>query len=266
MTGTPLQLTAALEVIPAWLPTVAVAGGIYLLLVGLFDRLLANALDGWRTYSRPFGFAAAALFAASIAGATYVTVVRRDLVLLFVLFVFTCGRCIQGAITARIVQRVLEFVLDGEGSDGGTSLLSLARQGVEYLLSRLLDRAKLFAAVGVITVYTGLSMVGVFLVGDGGVAEALERFWVGLFFLTLARLAFDARYFAHRLSRTATVGLIVATAGAFLYSPVSAAGLASTLSPYLENPVPDWTTYPLGVVGFLFGLFFWAVFYVRSRR
>ncbi|WP_436909453.1 hypothetical protein [Halosimplex marinum] len=266
MTGTSLQLAAALEVIPPWLPTAAVAGGFLLLLAGLFDRLLANALGGWRSYSRPFGFAAAALFAASVAGATYVTVVRRELALLFALSVFVCGRCVQGAITARIVQKVLGFVLDGSGEGGrGDSVAALLRSGVDYLVSRLLDKAKLFAAVGVIAAYTASSMVAVFVVGDGSVAEALERFWIGVFFLTLAGVSFDARYFAHRVSWTATLGLVVATTGAVLYSPAGTSGLVATLSPYLQNPVPDWTKYPLGAVGFLFGVSFWSFFYVRSR-
>lgn len=263
MISEPIQLSAALEVIPPWLPTGAVAVGFTLLLVGLFDRLLAGTLGGWRTYSRPFALAATALFAASVAGATYVTVLRRDLTLVFALFVFVCGRCVQGAVAARIIQKVLDFFLTG--SDGSTGD-RLWVQALDYLVARLRSKAKIAAAVGGITAYTALSVLAVFVLGDGGVTEAITRFWIGFFFVTLARLAFDARYFAHRVSWTASVGLVVATAGAFLYSPLGTSGPIAALAPFLENPVPDWTRRPLGAVGFLFGVGFWCVFYVRSRQ
>jgi hypothetical protein len=263
MTGIPVQLSAALDVLPRWLPTVAVAAGFSLLLIGLFDRLLAGLIGERRTYSRRVGFAAAVSFAASVAGATYVTIVRRDLVLLFALFVFVCGRCVQGAVTARIVQKVLDFVLT---DSDGVSDAPLRVRAIDYLASRLRSKAKIVVAVGIIVSYTGLSIAGVFLVGNGNLTEAIRRLWVGIFFVTLAQLSFDARHFAHRVSWTATLGLVVATAGAFLYNPLGTSGVVSALAPYLESPIPEWTRRPLGAVGFLFGVFFWCVFYVRSVR
>lgn len=263
MTVPPIQLSTLLDVIPRWLPTAAVAAGFSLLLIGLFDRLLVGTLGERRTYSRPLGFTAAAAFAAGVAGATYVTVVRRDLVLLFALFVFACGRCVQGAVTARVIQKLLDFFLTGseEGSDA-----PLHARGIDYLASKLRSKAKIVVAVGIIVSSTALSIAGVFLVGNGNLTEAIRRLWVGIFFVTLAQLSFDARHFAHRVSWTATLGLVVATAGAFLYNPLGTSGVVSALAPYLESPIPEWTRRPLGAVGFLFGILFWCVFYVRSFR
>lgn len=254
----PAQLTAFLEVLPAWLPPVAIGGGFVLLAVGVGREYVRGVFGDWSTYSPVFAAVSVGCLGVSTAGAVYVTVRTADLVLLFVFFTFVAGRVIQGAIAAKIVQKLLDFLVFDSGSGDGRYL----RRAVAYVVSKLEDRLVIGVATGVITTVTALSILGVYLVGSGETIEAVRRFWIGFFFLTVATLVFDFRYFAHRISWLPAFGLVLATAGAFLYSPAGFSSFTSVLAPYLENPLPDWTRLPLGVAGFVLGVVLWAVFYL----
>jgi hypothetical protein len=59
--------------------------------------------------------------------------------------------------------------------------------------------------------------------------------------------------------------MVLATSGAFLYSPVGFSTFTAALAPYLNNPIPDWMRWPLGVAGFVFGIIFWAIFYSKKN-
>jgi hypothetical protein len=260
-----LQLTAFLQVIPSWLPTVAICIGVYMMLVGMSNHYLKSYVGHVPQYTSVLGGIVVISLSTSIASATYVSVIKQDMVLLFVFFSFVSGRMIQGAIAARIIQKVHTFFFgasDGDGSDGlFGKLKDSASKAWSFVWSKIKDRILILIVTVIIVSQTTLSIFAVYAFGDGQVVRAIERFWIGFFFLTVAGITFDFRYFAHRISWTAALGLVIATAGSFLYSPVGFSNLTSVLGPYLENPVPDWMRLPLGAFGFLAGVVFWAIFY-----
>lgn len=255
----PLQLSSFLEVIPAWLPPATISGGFLILFTGMSREYYKRSFGHWRSYSPQFVAVSVVCLTLSIAGALYVTIQQNDLVLLFVFFTFLSGRIIQGAIAARIIQKILDFFFAESNSSK-----SLPARAYEYIKNKIRERAILLFSTGIITVYTTLSIVAVYTIGNGETIEAIERFWVGFFFLTITGLVFDFRHFAHRISWTAAIGLVIATTGAFLYSPAGFSSFTVALAPYLENPVPDWMRLPLGAAGSLFGVMLWAIFYTKE--
>jgi hypothetical protein len=262
-----LQLTAFLEVIPSWLPTAAICTGVYMMLIGMSNHYLKSYVGHVPQYTTVLGGIMVICLSTSIAGATYVSVIKQDMVLLFVFFCFVSGRMIQGAIAARIYQKVHDFFFgssDGEDNDSLIGKLKNSASKVPaFVWSKLKDRLLIVTVSLIIISHTALNIFAVYAWGSGQVVQAIERFWIGFFFLTVAGITFDFRYFAHRISWTAALGLVIATAGAFLYSPVGFSNLTSVLGPYLENPVPDWMRLPLGAFGFLAGVVLWAIFYRR---
>jgi hypothetical protein len=255
----PLQLSSFLEVIPAWLPPVTISGGFIILLTGVGKEYFKRIFNHWRMLSPQFIGISVVCFSLSTAAAAYITIQQHELTLLFVFFTFMSGRVIQGAIAARIIQKVLDFFFSESSSSK-----SLLVKSYEYIKSKIRERAILLFSTGIITVYTILSIVAVYTIGNGETIEAIERFWVGFFFLTITGLVFDFRHFAHRISWTAAIGLVIATTGAFLYSPAGFSSFTVALAPYLENPVPDWMRLPLGAAGSLFGVMLWAIFYTKE--
>jgi hypothetical protein len=257
----PLQLSAFLEVIPGWLPPATVATGFFLLTVGMTREYMQGLLGDWESYSSTLVVVSVVSLASATAGAVYVTLIRFDLILLFVLFTFISGRIVQGAITARIIQKLLDFFVFDSGDSGNDK--GYLRAAGEYLWSKLRDRLIIMTATIILTTTTAVSILDVYYAGSGETVEAVRRFWIGLFFLTLAGLIFDFRYFAHRVSWLPAFGLVVATAGAFLYSPAGFSSFTTVLAPYLDNPIPDWMRLPLGALGFVFGVIIWAIFYLN---
>lgn len=256
-----LQLSSVLEVIPGWLPSLTIAAGFSLLSIGMAERYLHGYFGHWEEYSRPLVLFASGCLAASVAGATYVTIRTHDLDLLFVLFIFAGGRFVQGAISARLLQRILNWLFVGTSSSK-----NWLRRAYEYVASKLRERLVVLLATGLVTTYTFLSIAAVFVLGSGAPTEAIERFWIGTYFLVVIGLVYDFRHFAHRISWTAAIGLLVATAGAVLYSPVGFSSFTDVIAPYLDTPIADWMRWPLGAIGFLFGVVFWGLFYVKSIR
>jgi hypothetical protein len=257
-----LQVSSFLEVVPAWLPVVTISGGICLLFAGMSNEYLSYYVGHWSAYKPQIGFLLTVALTGSIVGATYVTVIQADLVLLFVFFTFISGQLIQGAVAARIIQKVLDALTRSEGETEG----GLLSRWIGYVVNKVKDRLIIIAVTGIISTHTTLSILAVFVIGDGRMLEAIERFWTGFLLLTIAGLSFDFRYFAHRLSWTVALGLVVAASGAFLYSPVGFSNLTAGLAPYLDNPVPDWMRLPLGAFGFFAGVMFWAIFYVKIEK
>lgn len=256
----PLQITSFLEVIPVWLPPVAITTGFFLISIGMTTEYFEGMFGHWDSYSPPFAFIGVVCLTSSIASAMYVSIRNQDMTLLFVLFTFMSGRIIQGAIAARIMQKVAEFFF----SDSGSSNTGLISKLYDYVKTKVRERVVLFVTISIILLHTSLSIAAVYVIGSGSTIEAIERFWIGFFFLTIAGMVFDFRHFAHRIPWTAAIGLIIATTGAFLYSPVGFSTFVGALAPYLENPIPDWMRLPLGAVGFLFGVLIWAVFYTKE--
>lgn len=257
----PIQLSSVLRVLPSWLPTVTIAIGFVLLSIGTLRQYLDGLFPHADRRASPFLLVSTVCLSTGTAGATYLTIRRHELTVLFVFFVFFSGRIVQGAVAARQIQVVIEFLLAGTRSGGPTVVRDLYRRVVDKLKRRLL----LLLVTGIITCYTLVSVAAVYVVGAGDPTAVIERLWIGFFFLMIAGLVFDFRYFAPRISWTAAVGLIIAIAGAFLYSPVGFSPILGSLSPYLTSPVPDWMRSPLGLVGFLVGVFLWAGFFVTER-
>ncbi|SDM14315.1 hypothetical protein SAMN04487949_1018 [Halogranum gelatinilyticum] len=272
----PLQLATFLEVLPAWLPVVTISLGICLLLTGMSNQYLSSYIGHWPAYNGLVGVVLTGSITGSVAGATYLTIVRSDLLLLFVFFTFVSGQLIQGAVAARVIEKIVTVLSEiskavsgeagGPGQHGSATVRHYLTLGVEYLVGKMKDRLLIFLVTGVISAYTTLTIVAVFVVGDGHVLEAIERFWTGFLLLTIAGVAFDFRYFAHRVSYTAALGLVIAASGAFLYSPVGFSNLTGALAPYLENPIPDWMRLPLGAFGFFAGVVLWSFFYMKLNR
>ncbi|WP_152042100.1 hypothetical protein [Salinigranum salinum] len=257
----PFQISAFIEVLPPWLPPVAMAAGFFLLLVGLIDEILYGYFGHWAEYNRPVMLAVSVFFTVSIGGAGYQTIHAQQLTLLFALMTFIGGRLIQGAVAAQLGQKLINSVLSGSSGSGRT-----VNQIVGHIVSSIRQRAILLLVSGTIVVYTGASITVVVLFNTGGTRAVVERFWLGMFFLTMAELAYDFRNFAHRISWIAAIGLMIATAGAFLHSPAGFSNLTVVLTPYLSNPIPDWMRLPLGTIGFVCGVVLWATFYIRSVK
>lgn len=255
-----LQITSFLKVIPVWLPPVAIASGFLLVSIGMGAEYFERLFGHWSSYSPPFAFFGVVCLTGSIASAMYVSINRQNLTLLFVFFTFMSGRIIQGAIAARIIQKIAKLLF----SDSDVSGSGLVSKVYHYIIKKLKQRAIVFVTTFIIIAHTSLSISAVYVIGTGNAVEAIERFWMGFFFLTISGMVFDFRHFAHRISWTAAIGLIIAITGAFLYNPVNFSAYASVLGPYLENPVPEWIRLPLGAVGFLFGVLIWAVFYTKE--
>jgi hypothetical protein len=244
-------------------------------MIGMVTQYLDGKMGHWPVYSPTIGRLSAVLLTVSIAIASYITVLREDLVLLFAFLIFMSGRFIQGAISLRLVQKVLDFFENAISDDSpnkrgdqtgvvGQSM-RLIRNSAAFLKSKAADYIVIFTATTFITTLTTLSIVSVYVFEGGSTIEAVERFWTGFFLLTTVGLAFDFRHFAHRLSSVAAFGMVIATAGAFLYSPVGFSDLTTGFAPYLDNPVPDWLRWPLGSAGFLFGMLFWMIFYSKKN-
>jgi len=258
----PLQVASFLEVVPAWLPVITVSLGVCLLLFGMGERYIAAHLSHWKAYTERTGVLLAGSLTGSISGATYLTVRQSELTLLFIFFTFISGQLIQGAVAARIIQKIIDFFRPTDaGRDSDRSFLS---RGYAFVKGKIKDRLIIVAATGVLSIYMVLSILSVFVLGSGEPLEAIERFWTGFLLLTIASLVFDFRYFAHRLSWPAALGLVIAASGAFLYSPVGFSSVTTALAPYLDNPLPDWMRLPLGAFGFFAGVVFWAIFYLKD--
>lgn len=264
----PLQLNSFLEVIPAWLPVVTTSIGICLLFLGMSHHYLSVYFSHWPAYNEQVGVMVAGCFTASVLFGTYLTIIKSDLALLFIFFTFISGRLIQGAVAARIIQKILDAISNGSSRGAPRGLLQWLYYNVsnifDYLVRMFKDRLIIFIATGVISTYTFLSIAAVFVIGDGDIFKAIKRFWVGFLLLTIAGLSFDFRHFSHRLPTAAALGLVIATSGAFLYSPVGFSNLTVALSPYISNPIPDWMRLPLGAFGFFMGTLFWSIFYIKE--
>jgi hypothetical protein len=259
-----LQVASFLEVVPAWLPVVTVSLGVCLLLFGIAEQYIGAHIGHWRAYTERNGILLASSLTGSIAGATYITIRQSELTLLFIFFTFISGQLIQGAVAARVIQKIIDFFRPTDG--GNDSDQSLLARGYALIKSKIKDRLIIVAVTGVLLTYMTLSILSVFLLGSGEPLEAIERFWTGFLLLTITGLAFDFRYFAHRLSWPAALGLVVSASGAFLYSPVGFSSVTTALAPYLDNPLPDWMRLPLGAFGFFAGVVFWAIFYLKKTE
>jgi hypothetical protein len=231
-------------------------------------------MSHWPEYTPVIGRLSATALAGSVAGAAYVTLQQADLILLFAFLIFMSGRFIQGAITVRLFQKIVDFIQENTsyGSSSNprknasqTDVIDVIKRGASYIGSKFRDYVVILLATGTITIHTTMSIAAVYLLGSGSTIEAIERFWTGFFLLTAVGLAFDFRHFAHRLSWIAAFGMVLATSGAFLYSPVGFSTFTAALAPYLNNPIPDWMRWPLGVAGFVFGIIFWAIFYSKKN-
>lgn len=265
-----LQLSSFLTVLPSWLPTAAICVGVSLLLFGITTRYIESGrVTAGR--SAPYGgYPMVLSITLCVAFATYVTLLKNDLVLLFVITIFFTGRIIQGAITARIIQKVLDAVAEvrkwARGSRSGPHTSSVRTRVVTYVIEKLKERLMIMIASATIAGYTALSVLAVFTLGDGTVKTAIQRFWVGYFLLVVAGLVFDFRHFSHRLPWIGSIGIILAVTGAFMYDPISFSSYIKQLGPYLETPIPDWSRYPISAMGFLFGVLFWGIFYRQLDR
>ena len=191
----PIQLASFLEVVPAWLPVATVSLGVCLLLFGMGEQYIAAHLSHWKAYTERTGVLLAGSLTGSIAGATYLTVRQAELTLLFILFTFISGQLIQGAVAARIIQKIIDFF--GPNDLGRNSDRSLLSQGYEFIIGKIKDRLIIVAVTSVLSTHMTLSILSVFVLGSGEPLEAIERFWTGFLLLTIAALAFDFRYFAH---------------------------------------------------------------------
>ncbi|WP_148709179.1 hypothetical protein [Haloarcula quadrata] len=262
MVHLPLQVASFLEVVPAWLPVVTVSLGVCLLLFGMGEQYIGAHIGHWKAYTERTGALLAGSLTGSIAGATYLTIRQAELTLLFIFFTFISGQLIQGAVAARIIQKIIDFFKPSDGGEGSDQ--SLLARGYAFAKAKIKDRLIIVAVTSVLSTYMTLSILSVFVLGSGEPLEAIERFWTGVLLLTIAGIAFDFRYFSHRLSWPAALGLVVATSGAFLYSPVGFSNVTTALAPYLDNPLPDWMRLPLRAFGFFAGVVFWALFYIKE--
>lgn len=261
----PVQIASVLSVLPSWLPTAAICTGICLLLFGITNRYIELGRGPAGRSASYGGYPMILSITLCVAGATYVTLLQNDLVLLFVITVFFSGRIIQGAITARIIQKIMDVVAEvrarARGSQSGFQTASVRSRVVSYVIQKLKDRLTIMIASSTIAGYTALSVLAVFILDDGTVETAIRRFWVGYFLLVVAGLVFDFRYFSHRLPWVGNIGVILAVTGAFMYDPISFSAYIAELGPYIQTPIPDWSRYPISAIGFLFGVLFWGIFY-----
>jgi hypothetical protein len=259
-----LQVASFLEVVPAWLPVLTVSLGICLLLFGMSEQYFAAHLGHWKAYTRRNGILLSGSLTSSVAGATYLTIRQAEMTLLFIFFTFISGQLIQGAVTARVIQKISDFLKSPDSAlKKGQGTLSRAYRFVKM---KIRDRLIIFLVTFVLTTHTVLSILSVFILGSGEPLEAIKRFWTGFLLLTVAGLTFDFRYFSHRLSWPAALGLVIAASGAFIYSPVGFSNVTTALAPYLNNPLPDWMRLPLGAFGFFAGVVFWAIFYLKEGQ
>ncbi|WP_167837489.1 hypothetical protein [Halosimplex halophilum] len=265
-----LQLAAWVDVIPGWVPPVTIAVGFCLISLAMGKQYFEGLFDGLSTQAPVFTMFFVTCLTVSIGGATYVTIQQEEFLLMFVFFLFVSGRMVQGAIAARIIQKVLDFFIPIFSSGGGDTDLSLSaliavlKRAQSYIWSKLRTRLIIFVVTGLISFQTALSIAAVYVIGSGETADAVRRFWAGVFFLLISGMVFDFRYFAHKISWTATIGLILTVTGAFLYNPLEFSAYTGLIAPYLENPLPDWLRWPLGIIGFIAGVFMWAGFYLKE--
>lgn len=255
-----LQISTLFEVIPTWLPPVAIAIGFALVSVGMGRRYLEATLGYRNEYPSRAGLLLILCLTLSVGEAVYMTIQRQELLLMFVYFIFISGKIVQGAITTYLLQKVLDFFFSSSSVSESGYVITVWR----YIKTKLKERFILFLATGTITIHTSMSIVAVYAIGSGETIDAIERFWIGFFFLTVIGMIFDFRHFAHRISWTAALGLIIAVTGAFLFNPAGFSSLTVVLAPYLQNPIPDWMRWPLGAIGFFFGVLLWAVFYWKE--
>lgn len=243
---------------PPWLATVAVGTGLAFIFIGVSLRYLRIHTADYGNYSHQRSIVIATTVALAISGATYVSVVRHDLTLLFTLMIYLSGRLIQGALAARIVQRVLQAV---EGSRQEPITASL----YQYIYTTIRDRLIFFSASCVIITATGMSIILALTSESIGTDAAIRSFWIGFFFLVVVGLMFDFRHFEHRMPRPVALGMVLAISGALLYDPVNFSSITAFASPYLSTPIPDWARAPIGWFGFFAGLGIWALYYTREH-
>lgn len=276
---TVFQLTSWLDVIPEWFPPTIIALGFTLLTLAIGIQYFGGIFN--YNQSRFFAFFAVTCMTASIGGAMYVTFQNDRYLLMFVYSLFISGRMVQGAIAARIFQKILDFFLpiiygnSTSGNDGQTKLSQLVSWAKvsrlvswakEYIWNKIKHHLLLITITGIISLQTILSIVAVYTIGSGETIEAVERLWIGIFFLIIIGMIYDFRHFSHRISWPATIGLILAITGALLYNPIELSTYTNFVAPYVETPIPDWARWPVGTIGFLFGIIVWAIVYAKIDR
>lgn len=259
MLGILLQLTSFLEVIPAWLPPLVISIGFILLCFGMGRQYWNKIFTHQPALSGIYSAVSVACLTFGIAGAMFTRILEEDLALLFVLFTFISGRIVQGAISARIIQKIINLFLTETRSSNPIFLRVL-----HYIWDKFKKRIVMMLVTSFILLYTTLSIAAVYLLNSGSHFEAIERFWIGVIYLTISGLVYDARHYAHRTSWIPALGLIVITTGSLLYNPAGLSSFTEAMTPFLQNPIPEWMRLPLGAFGFLIGVLIWALFYTNQ--
>lgn len=264
-TSPPLQIYS--ESVPWWAPITLIAFGVLLYGAPYVDSFIGNRLDEWQTLPAFPRLIVVTLLISGSGLIVFVQLGQYDW--MYVLFLFTYTRAVEGATIIHLfgrIEQVLRIVY-GESGGGGGPTLSKLRKVIDWAVRRLKKRIPLLIVTTVLMVLSGVLLVSVFLGFPQTplTVRLAAVVTVVTFALSTVNTAWVLRKVTDELGVWAFLGVVFCVVGGELYNVPAAFSLFSNI-PALEGPFGAWTTITVGLIGWFVGLLLAVIFFAYRIR
>lgn len=265
-TAPTVPLQVYFDTVPWWLPVLVIAAGVFLYAIPCLNRFIGHYLPEWRSVPLLPRVATIGLL---ISGAGLVVFAQlSDSDWIYVLFLFTYTRAIEGATILHLLGRIEKVAgLVASSSNDGESLMSKLNRLGSWVIKGLLTRLPLIVVTAVLSTLALMFLIAT-LLGFPGTPITVRIAAVSTittFAFSTVNTAWVLRKVREELGPSAFIGVICCVVGGELYSVPAAFSLFQTI-PALDGPFSAWTTVLVGLVGWLVGLILAVVFFIHRIR
>lgn len=259
----PLQFI--FESVPWWFPIAIVAAGLLLYGIPYVDAFVGARIEEWQYIPLIPRIAVVGLLVSGAGLVVFTQLGQFDW--MYVLFLFTYTRAIEGATMIHFFGRIDEVTRAVFGDGGGGSWSSKIRMAVSWLVRRFLRRLPLLIVTSVLIALAVVLLVSV-LFGFPGTRITVRLAAVATvttFALSTVNTAWVLRKVTDELGIWAFLGVVFCVVGGELYNVPAAFSLFSSM-PALEGPFSAWTTVTVGLIGWFLGLMLALIFFAHRVR
>lgn len=260
----PLQVKV--DTVPWWLPVVIIAAGILLYGIPFVNTFIGNHLSEWRTLPVLPRVAVIGLLISGASLVVFAQLGQSDW--MYVLFLFTYTRAIEGATVLHVFGRIDEIARMIASARGGSgSKVSKLKQILSWILQRFLKRLPLTIVTTVLLTLSIVLFVAV-LIGFPRASITVRVaavITVVTFSLSIVNTAWILRKVTDELGPAAFLGVVCCIVGGELYNVPAALSLFPNV-PAVNGPFGAWTTVTVGLIGWFVGLFLALLFFTHRIR
>lgn len=262
-----LPLQVDFDPVPWWLPVVVIAAGVLLCGVPYVNVFIENRFPEWRSLPALPQVAVVGLLISGAALVVFAQLGQSDW--MYVLFLFTYTRAIEGATILHLFGRIDEIarMIAASGDGGGGSMISKLKQILSWVVQRFLKRLPLTIVTTVLLILSVVLFIAV-LIGFPGApitVRVAAVMTVVTFSLSTVNTAWILRKVTDELGPAAFLGVVCCVVGGELYNVPAALSLFPNV-PAVDGPFGAWTTVTVGLVGWFVGLLLALLFFTYRIR